>query len=161
MRTPLLFGTTRLFPFYYNRRKAGALFGLVAILMLGRAEVSRADELLVIAHPSVAVSSLSSEEVAAIYLLKTTSWQDGGNIVPVNREAASNVRTIFSDAILRHPPSALNAYWNQMHFKGKVPPLVQESDQAVLAFVQKVPGAIGYIKATVAPLNVKILNRVP
>lgn len=123
--------------------------------------VSSADELLVIANANVAASSLSSDEVAAIYLLKTTSWQDGENIVPVNREAASSVRTTFSDAILRHPPSALNAYWNQMHFKGKVPPLVQESDQAVLAFVQKVPGAIGYIKATLAPLNVKILTRVP
>lgn len=134
---------------------------LIATLMLGWVGVSSADELLVIANANVAASSLSSDEVAAIYLLKTTSWQDGENIVPVNREAASSVRTTFSDAILRHPPSALNAYWNQMHFKGKVPPLVQESDQAVLAFVQKVPGAIGYIKATLAPLNVKILARVP
>lgn len=136
-------------------------FLLIATLMLGWVGVSSADELLVIANANVAASSLSSDEVAAIYLLKTTSWQDGENIVPVNREAASSVRTTFSDAILRHPPSALNAYWNQMHFKGKVPPLVQESDQAVLAFVQKVPGAIGYIKATLAPLNVKILARVP
>lgn len=136
-------------------------FLLIATLMLCWVGVSSADELLVIANANVAASSLSSDEVAAIYLLKTTSWQDGENIVPVNREAASSVRTTFSDAILRHPPSALNAYWNQMHFKGKVPPLVQESDQAVLAFVQKVPGAIGYIKATLAPLNVKILTRVP
>lgn len=136
-------------------------FLLIAALMLCWVGVSSADELLVIANANVAASSLSSDEVAAIYLLKTTSWQDGENIVPVNREAASSVRTTFSDAILRHPPSALNAYWNQMHFKGKVPPLVQESDQAVLAFVQKVPGAIGYIKATLAPLNVKILTRVP
>jgi ABC-type phosphate transport system substrate-binding protein len=134
---------------------------LIATLMLGWVGVSSADELLVIANVNVTVSSLSSDEVAAIYLLKTTSWQDGGNIVPVNREAASSVRTTFSDAILRHPSSALNAYWNQMHFKGKVPPLVQESDQAVLAFVQKVPGAIGYIKATLPPLNVKVLTRVP
>jgi ABC-type phosphate transport system substrate-binding protein len=137
------------------------LFLLIAALMLCWVRISSADELLVIANANVAASSLSSDEVAAIYLLKTTSWQDGENIVPVNREAASSVRTTFSDAILRHPPSALNAYWNQMHFKGKVPPLVQESDQAVLAFVQKVPGAIGYIKATLAPLNVKILARVP
>jgi len=136
-------------------------FLLIAALMLCWVRVSSADELLVIANANVAASSLSSDEMAAIYLLKTTSWQDGENIVPVNREAASSVRTTFSDAILRHPPSALNAYWNQMHFKGKVPPLIQESDQAVLAFVQKVPGAIGYIKATLTPPNVKILARVP
>jgi ABC-type phosphate transport system substrate-binding protein len=48
-----------------------------------------------------------------------------------------------------------------MHIKGKVPPLIQESDQSVLAFVQKVPGAIGYISAGMAPQNVKVLARVP
>lgn len=132
----------------------------IAALMLSVTEVSHAEELFVIAHPSVAVTNLSTDEIAAIYLLKTTSWQGGGNIVPVNREAASNIRTAFSDAVLRHPPSALNAYWNQMHFKGKVPPLVQESDQAVLAFVQKVPGAIGYISTSVSPQNVKVLAKV-
>jgi len=132
----------------------------IAALMFSVTEVSHAEELFVIAHPSVAVTNLSTDEIAAIYLLKTTSWQGGGNIVPVNREAASNTRTAFSDAVLRHPPSALNAYWNQMHFKGKVPPLVQESDQAVLAFVQKVPGAIGYISTSVSPQNVKVLAKV-
>lgn len=132
----------------------------IAALMLSVTEVSHAEELLVIAHPSVAVTNLSTDEIAAIYLLKTTSWQGGGNIVPVNREAASNTRTVFSDAVLRHPPSALNAYWNQMHFKGKVPPLVQESDQAVLAFVQKVPGSIGYISTSVSPQSVKVLAKV-
>lgn len=132
----------------------------IAALMLSVTEVSLAEELFVIAHPSVAVTNLSTDEIAAIYLLKTTSWQGGGNIVPVNREAASNTRTVFSDAVLRHPPSALNAYWNQMHFKGKVPPLVQESDQAVLAFVQKVPGSIGYISTSVSPQNVKVLAKV-
>lgn len=133
----------------------------LAALVLGWGGPSQADELLVIAHPGVAVTGLTSEELAAIYLLKTTSWQGGGNIVPVNREAGSNARSIFSGAVLRQPPNALSAYWNQMHFKGKVPPLVQESDQAVLAFVQKVPGAIGYISATVSPQNVKILSKVP
>lgn len=133
---------------------------LIAALILGLAEVSRADELLVIAHPDIAIANLSSDDIAAIYLLKTTTWQGGGNIVPVNREASSSTRLKFSDAVLRHTPSALNAYWNQMHFKGKVPPLVQESDQAVLAFVQKVPGSIGYISTSVTPSNVKVLAKV-
>lgn len=128
---------------------------------LGWSAPSGADPLLVIAHPGVTVSSLTAEELAAIYLLKMNAWAGGGNIVPVNREASSGARTVFSDAVLHQPASTLNAYWNQMHFKGKSPPLVQESDQAVLAFVQKVPGAIGYISASVAPQNVKVLAKLP
>lgn len=120
-----------------------------------------ADGLLVISHAGVTESSLSAGKLAAIYLLKVTSWPDGEGIVPVNREASSAVRAMFSDVVLRQSPAALNTYWNQMHFKGKVFPTVQESDQAVLAFVQKVPGAIGYISASVYPKNVKVLAKLP
>jgi ABC-type phosphate transport system substrate-binding protein len=136
------------------------LFPILA-LALGWSLPCAADDLLVIAHPDVAISSLTPAQLSSIYLLKVISWQGGENIVPVNREASSAARKNFSDAVLHQPPHALDAYWNQMHFKGKVPPMVQESDQAVLAFVQKVPGAIGYVSASVAPKNVKILAKVP
>jgi len=131
------------------------------MLLLALSLPAKAEELLVIANPSVPVASLSADELASIYLLKMTVWRGGGHVVPVNREASHPARTLFSDTVLRQPPNALIAYWNQMHFKGKSPPLIQESDQAVLAFVQNVPGAIGYISASVQPQNVKVLARVP
>lgn len=134
---------------------------LLLALVLGSSPAGAADELVVIGHPGLAVSSLTPQELSSIYLLKMVSWRNGETIVPVNRDAASSARTRFSDAILRQPPNALNAYWNQMHFMGKVLPTVQESDHAVLAFVQRVPGAIGYISAAVAPKNVKVLAKVP
>lgn len=132
------------------------LAGVFAVSGPGRAE-----DLLVIGHPGLPFASVSNEELASIYLIKKLQWPGGMQIVPVNREASSPVRTRFSELVLRQAPNALAAYWNQMHFKGKLPPLVQESDAAVLAFVQKVPGAIGYIGAGSAPVNVKVLARVP
>lgn len=122
---------------------------------------SNAEGILIIAHPGVATTHLSADELASIYLLKTIFWKDGERIVPVNREASSEARNLFSDVVLQHPPNALNAYWNKMHFKGKIPPLIQESDLAVLSFVQKVPGAVGYIDDSIAPQNVKVLARLP
>lgn len=134
---------------------------ILVIVLLAWGVMVRAEELIIIAHSDVPVTRLSADELSSIYLLKTTVWNGGGNIVPVNREAASQVRTQFSDTVMHQPPNALSAYWNQMHFKGKTPPLIQESDQAVLAFVQRVPGAVGYISASVQPQNVKVLARVP
>lgn len=116
-----------------------------------------AADFLVIAHPGVSAATLAPDEVAAMYLLKANSWQDGARIVPVNREAGSTARAQFSERILKQPQSALNTYWDRMHFKGTVPPLIQESDKAVLAFVQKVPGAIGYVSASTEVKNVKVL----
>lgn len=138
-----------------------ALFAAAFAGLLACGAACRAEELVVIGHPGVPLASLSADELARIYLVKVVSWPGGGAIVPVNREASSHVRARFSELVLRQPLNALNAYWNQMHFKGRVPPLVQESDQAVLAFVQKVPGAIGYIGPATAPQNVKVLARVP
>jgi ABC-type phosphate transport system substrate-binding protein len=138
-----------------------ALFYCALVGILACSSSVQADELIVIANQNVPVASLSSDELASIYLLKMSNWSGGTNVVPVNREASSPVRTKFSDMVLRQPQNVLNAYWNQMHFKGKVPPLIQESDQAVLTFVQKVPGAVGYISATTLPQNVKVLARIP
>ncbi|SMF60104.1 PBP superfamily domain-containing protein [Tistlia consotensis] len=125
----------------------------------------RAQELLVVANPSVEVPApLSLGQLAAIYLLRITRWPDGSHIVPVNREATSGVRALFTERVLRQSNASLAAYWNEMHFKGRLPPVVQESEQAVLAFVRKVPGAIGYVGAVgdppVPPAGVKVLARV-
>ncbi len=138
-----------------------ALSRLLAVwlLLFVCGDLSAAD-FVVIAHPSVPDTSLTPDDLFAIYLLKRSTWQDGTRIVPVNREAGSNARTVFLARILRQPQSALNIYWDRMQFKGVTPPLIQESDQAVLSFVQKVPGAIGYVSASTELENVKVLAEI-
>ncbi len=120
-----------------------------------------AEDLLIIANPQVSASSISTQDLAAIYLIKKTAWPDGLSIVPVNREAASDVREQFSEIVLEHSPRELAEYWNRLRFQGKQPPLVQTSDQAVIGFVRNVPGAIGYIFADQRPAGVKVLVRLP
>jgi ABC-type phosphate transport system substrate-binding protein len=133
---------------------------IVAGLLL--ASPVKAAGLLIIANPSVSVAvPLTRSQIAAIYLLRTTTWPDGSHIVPVNREATSRTRAQFTADVLRQDDADLATYWNEMHFMGKLPPVVQESEQAMLAFVQKVPGAIGYISDATAPAHVKVLAHVP
>jgi ABC-type phosphate transport system substrate-binding protein len=121
-----------------------------------------AEQLLIVANPSVGdIPPLSPKEIAAIYLLRVTIWPDGTHIIPVNREVASDIRTDFTATVLKQDTASLAAYWNEMHFRGKLPPLVQESEPAMLAFVQRVPGAIGYISASTPPVGVKVLGHAP
>ena len=119
-----------------------------------------AADFVIIANPSVPVTSLSQDDLSDIYLLRTNAWDDGMRIVPVNRESSSNARAVFSARILKQQQSSLNAYWDKMHYKGMTPPLIQQSDQAVLAFVQKVPGAIGYVSTSLQLKNVKVLAEI-
>ncbi|WP_184799495.1 hypothetical protein [Nitrospirillum iridis] len=137
---------------------------MMALLLSGLALAGpvRAEDIVIIAHPSVALTrSIGVGEVAAIYLLRTTVWPDGHPIVPVNREIASDLRRKFTTLVLRQDPGSLAAYWNEMHFRGKFPPLVQESEQSVLAFVERVPGAVGYVSGGIPlPADVHVVARV-
>jgi ABC-type phosphate transport system substrate-binding protein len=123
---------------------------------------ARADDILIIANASVNTNTpLDTGRIAAIYLLRVTTWPDGSRIVPVNREAGSDLRAQFTSDVLMQDNASLASYWNEMHFMGKMPPVVQQSEQAMLAFVRRVPGAIGYIRAGVTPPpDVKVLARV-
>ena len=121
-----------------------------------------ADELIIIINNKTSITNLTISELSDIYLLRMSNWNEGGRIVPVNRESESEERDKFSNKVLKQSQSDLNNYWNKMHFKGVIPPLIQESDGAVLAFIKKVPGSIGYINAN-SNLNlkeVKILLRI-
>jgi ABC-type phosphate transport system substrate-binding protein len=139
-----------------------ALLAIAVLVGLLLATSADAEELLIIANPSVNLATpLTLNEIAAFYLLRATSWPDGRRIVPVNREPTSEVRTKFTVIVLQQDKASLVTYWNNMHFMGKLPPVVQESEQAMLAFIQKVPGSVGYISASTAPINVKVLARVP
>ena len=134
---------------------------LLLVLFLLATQSAGAEGLLVIASPHVPVDSVSREELAAIYLAQKTTWPGGLAVVPVNREAASPVREHFSEVVFERSPRELADYWNRLRFQGKLPPLVQTSDQAMLGFVRSVPGAVGYIDASQAATGVKILKKLP
>jgi ABC-type phosphate transport system substrate-binding protein len=121
-----------------------------------------AEGLLIIANSAVNVAApLPIGQIAAIYLLRVTTWPDGSHIVPVNREATSRIREEFTSRVLQEDNADLTTYWNEMHFMGKLPPVVQESQEAMIAFIRNVPGSLGYFSGSVAPPDVKVLAYVP
>lgn len=134
---------------------------LLLILGVLWASLGQAGGLLVIASTQVPEATISSRQLADIYMLKKTFWADKTQVVPVNREASSEAREKFSEAVFNLSPQELAEYWNRLRFQGKLPPLVQTSDEAVLGFVRNVPGAIGYINASQVPADVKVLLRFP
>lgn len=125
------------------------------------ASLGQAGGLLVIASTQVPDAMISAEQLADIYSLKKAYWANKIQVVPINREASSVERAKFSEAVFNLSPQEMGEYWNRLRFQGKLPPLIQTSDQAVLGFVRSVPGSIGYINANQAPTDVKILLRLP
>jgi ABC-type phosphate transport system substrate-binding protein len=121
----------------------------------------QAEGLMIITSPQVPDAAISIKQLADIYTLKKTFWADKTLVVPVNREASSNERERFSLDVFNLSPRELSEYLDRLRFQGKLPPVVQTSDQAVLGFVRSVPGAIGYISADQPPAGVKVLLWLP
>jgi ABC-type phosphate transport system substrate-binding protein len=141
---------------------ASFLLGIAILAGLLLSGTARAEGLLIIANPNLIVATpVRLSQIAAIYLLRVTNWPDGSHIVPVNREAGSRLREEFTSRVLQQENADLAIYWNEMHFQGKMPPLVQESEPALIAFIRNVPGSIGYISGSAPPHDVKVLAYVP
>lgn len=113
----------------------------------------------VIVNASNDVSSMPPERVSELFLKKTTQWENGRKVLPVDQVSSSSIREKFSKEIHEKTVTAINSYWRQKIFSGRdVPPPEKSSDADVLAYVAENADAIGYVSAN-APLDkVKVLK---
>lgn len=107
--------------------------------------------LAVIVHEDVPDSTLDAATVRRIFLRRQRFWDDGTLVAPVNLPATSAVRDAFSRAVLGRAPRDLAEFWNDLYFHGIQPPPVLDSERAVLLYVARTPGAIGYVAADSLP----------
>lgn len=117
-----------------------------------------ADVIVVVAKTS-AVPSLSKKELKEVYM-KKQQFANGVKLIPINLPASSYIRSSFDRATLRMEETELSEYWNEKHYNGINPPMVQNSQEAVKAMVKKVPGAIGYIDESLFDDGLRVVTTV-
>ncbi len=106
------------------------------------------NNITLIAHLSASVNQqLSRKKIKNIYLLKHRSWPDETPVIVVNRRSESPLRQQF-ERKLGLSSKKYAWYLKKMHYKGIRLPVIQNSRQAVLTFVENVPGAIAYINGS-------------
>jgi hypothetical protein len=113
----------------------------------------------VIAHPSNPSSKLPRRVVANLFLKELTRWDDGEAVRPVDLKPAAPARKRFSEAVLNRSVAAVKSYWQQRIFSGRgVPPPELESEQAVIQYVVKHRGAVGYVSPDAELGDAKVLR---
>ena len=128
---------------------------LVAALLAPALAHAAEPTIAVIVHPSRRMS-LSEEDVARIFLRKQRFWPDGSPIVPLNREAGSELRELFSQRVFDSSSEALAGYWNEQYFLGMFPPATLSSTLAVKRYVAAEPNAIGYVESAAVDGSVRV-----
>jgi hypothetical protein len=102
----------------------------------------------------------SVDMVRRIFQLRQRFWPDGTPTRPVNLPPSSPVRERFTEVVFGESVEDMAAYWNERYFHGTRPPPSLGSQQAVLLYVARTKGGIGYMqadRAAVLPEGVKKL----
>ncbi len=118
-----------------------------------------AENCVVIVNPSNPTTSMRKADVSRLFLKQTGKWTNGTKVVPVDLPTKSSTRADFTRAVHGRTVEAIQAYWNQKMFSGaEVPPEQKPSERDVVEFVRTTPGAVGYVSASAAGPQVKVLR---
>jgi hypothetical protein len=141
---------------------------LLAILIGGGsfacvATSAQADEsqIAVIASNHDSLPAISDNMLREIYLKKIFINSDGRPYIPVNLPPVHRLRDAFIFAVLHMNTLQLQAYWDRRYFQGVSPPYVLGSQTAVVKFVARTPGAIGYVQRCNVTPEVHVILLVP
>ncbi|MGD8935510.1 MAG: hypothetical protein PVF07_03455 [Thiogranum sp.] len=127
---------------------------MLLALLLYRTAAAK-DEIAIIVASDAAHPPLNLGILRDIYLKKIFVDSNGRPFIPVNLPPDNPLRRGLAQALFNKSSRQLQDYWNQRYFRGVTPPYVLHSEEAVVQFVAKTPGAIGYIAACRLDTRVK------
>jgi len=134
------------------------MIGLQLIATLLLAGATNAAPFYVVVNEANSISSLSYDELSDFFLKKSSRWNDGGLVEPVDQRESTPVREIFTRNVHRKSEAAVRAFWQLRIFSGRdIPPLEKGSDAEVIAYVRNNPNAIGYVSAATSMTGVKVV----
>ena len=133
---------------------------LAGILAFAPCVAGAAEEVVVIAHPSVPVETITKYEAHDIFAGDIHLWKNGERVVVFDLESKTAVKESFYRFIGRST-SRMKSIWMKHLLSGEGgPPRSLESETEMLERVGETPGSIGYVSATVADGTVKVLARI-
>lgn len=103
-------------------------------------------EVVVVVNKANPATTVTKNVLERYFLKKTTTWDTGIKIAPVDLPATDPVREEFSKTILGRTPREVESHWiSQSLLGGKSAPEVVTNSALVKKHVAAEPGAIGYI----------------
>jgi hypothetical protein len=133
---------------------------LLSVAALAGTRSARAEtKFRVVVNPANPLDSASSELLTDLFLKRRVEWPNGTSARPVDLHVDTEARKEFSKSVLRRSVAAVKSHWQQMIFAGRgVPPPEFESDEAVMAYVAKYSGGVGYVSAAAVLNHVKAIS---
>ena len=130
---------------------------LLILACLTLAAIGRGAEYQIIAHPGVDASSLTKADAKNLLLGNKARW-DNGVIVRLAVLSGGKAHDDVITELTSRTPDQFDKYWKKQVFTGKGVMPQQAADEAALVdYVAKTPGALGYVSASAVSDRVKVL----
>ena len=137
----------------------GFLIVLIILLMIGSLFSQSPISYKVIVNQDNPVSQLTKDKVSKLLLKKTTKWENGDKVEPIDLKTDSNIRKSLSKTVHGKSVSAIKAYWQKKIFSGKgIPPAEKKNDADVISYVKAKSGGIGYVSLNTNTNGVKVVK---
>ena len=135
----------------------GARSGIIA-LALGLGALSAAADVVAVVSSKSSVTALSKNQVADIFLGKTSRFPDGEPAVPIDQVEGSPARDEFYAKFTGKNAAQIKAHWSKIIFTGRgQPPKEVASSAEVKKEVVQNPRAIGYIERSLVDGSLRVL----
>jgi len=135
------------------------LFQLIAALAASISLAAGAEDVVAVVSSKSPIVALNSEQVADIFLGKTTRFPDGSAAIPIDQNEDSPDRDRFYAQYTGKSPAQVKAHWSKLIFtgRGQPPRQVANGAEAKRAVAQD-PHAIAYIDNRLVDSSVRVLT---
>lgn len=123
-------------------------FFSAVLLALSLSQVAHAADVVVISNSG---TTISASEVKDIFLGEK-QFSGSTKLIPVDNAA---LQESFLSKFMNMAGDKYNSMWTKKSFRdGLTPPAVKPGDAAVIDYVKRTPGAVGYVSSAPAGVNV-------
>lgn len=131
---------------------------LFLALLAGLAVSARADDAVFIVNSQGADASITADDLKSVLLGNKTKWEGGGLIKLAVLTAGPLHDKVVQDNTQRSADQ-FDKYWKKLVFTGKGFMPMQAADEgALIEYVAKTPGALGYVSASAVTDRVKVIS---
>ena len=133
-------------------------FSILSATLLLFSTTAHAEPIVVIVSASSPIAKLDKEQVANLFLGKSSSFPDGSNAVPIEQTDGSAAHEEFHKSVTEKSASQLKSYWSKMIFSGKgTAPKEVSSNSELLKLLAGNPAMIAYIDKNAVDKSVKVV----
>lgn len=137
-------------------RTAALLFAIA--LFLAAARLGAESDVVVVVSRESAVTALTREQVADLFLGKLSRFPGGVKAAPIDQPEGSAVRDAFYSEFAGKSAAQVKAHWSKIIFtgRGQPPPEVADGKAALLRLASD-PAAVAYLQRSLVDDSVRIV----